>query len=313
MGKVGGILLIVTIFSVLFGAVAAQDNAIRIGSKLFTEQIVLGQIMLQALEEAGFDVVDRTGLGPTGATRQALLNGEIDIYPEYTGTALSIHFNDVEWAHIPPGATRDAVMGYALGSSYDAAINDIIWLVPPPANSPYAFAVTTDFAEEHSMYTVSDMADYVNTGGYVLLATGDEFAYRPDGVASFEQTYGFDLREDQMMIIPDGTPLQTEQALHEGRDNVNFAMAYLTDGLLLAYDFVVLEDNLGAQPIYTPTPLVRGEVIRANPRIVGILNPIFAVLTTETLRVMNARVEVDGESPADVAHIWLSDMGFIGG
>lgn len=304
-------LVITAILFHLCGIIAAQENAIRVGSKLFTEQIVLGQIMLIALEDAGFDVADHTALGPTGATRHALLDGEIDIYPEYTGTGLSLHFKDVEWATIPTEASRDAILGYALASSYDAAINDIVWLVPPPANSPYAFATTSSFAEEHGMYTVSDMADYVNAGGYVLLATGDEFAYRPDGVASFEQTYGFDHREDQMMIIPDGTPLETEQALHEGSNNVNFAMAYLTDGILLAFDFVVLEDDLGAQPIYTPTPLVRGEVIRANPEIAGILNPIFAALTTDNLRAMNARVEVDGDSPADAAQKWLSDMGFI--
>jgi len=145
------------------------------------------------------------------------------------------------------------------------------------------------------------------------MATGDEFAQRPDGIPAFEQMYGFDLTEDQLLIIAGGTPAQTEQALNEGANNVNVAMAYATDGALQAYDFVVLEDPLGAQPIYAPTPVFRGDVIRANPEIAGILNPIFRALDNVTLQTLNARVEVDGENPVDVARSWLAENGFIEG
>ena len=144
------------------------------------------------------------------------------------------------------------------------------------------------------------------------MATGDEFAQRPDGIAAFEETYGFDLTDSQLLIIAGGTPAQTEQALNEGSNGVNVAMAYATDGALKAYDFVVLEDPLGAQPIYAPTPVIRGEVLRANPEIAGILNPIFRALDNETLQTLNANVEVDGENPADVATAWLTENGFIG-
>lgn len=296
-----------------FSFVAAQDSPIRIGSKQFTEQIVLGQIMLAALEDAGYTVEDRTNLGSTQVNRDALVNGEIDVYAEYTGTALFNYFSDVEWADIPESAYGDRVMGYALASSYDAVVNDLVWLEPPPANNTYAFAVTREFAEENDMYSVTDLADYVNDGGEVYMATGDEFAQRPDGIPAFEETYGFDLTEDQLLIISNATPAQTEQALNEGANNVNMAMAYATDGALMAYDFVVLEDPLGAQPIYAPTPVFRGEVIRANPEIAGILNPIFRSLDNVTLQTLNARVEVDGEEPRAVAEDWLSEMGFIGG
>jgi osmoprotectant transport system substrate-binding protein len=90
------------------------------------------------------------------------------------------------------------------------------------------------------------------------------------------------------------------------------AMAYATDGALMAYNFVVLEDPLGAQPVYAPTPVVRGEILRSNPEIAGILNPIFRAMDNQTLQMLNARVEVDGENPADVAQSWLAEMGFIG-
>lgn len=313
MRKFASILFLLTLALGMFSAtaVSAQEDAIRIGSKQFTEQIVLGQIMLAALEDAGFTVEDRTNLGSTQVNRDALVNGEIDIYAEYTGTALYNYFNDVEWADIPENAYNDRDLGYALVSSYDAAINDLIWLEPTPANNTYAFAVTSEFAEENDIYTAMDFAEYVNSGGEVYMATGDEFAQRPDGIPAFEQTYGFDLTEDQLLIIAGGTPAQTEQALNEGANGVNVAMAYATDGALKAYDFVVLEDPLGAQPIYAPTPVVNGELLRANPEIAGILNPIFRALDNETLQTLNARVEVDGENPTDVARDWLTENGFI--
>lgn len=307
------LVLVALAFGALGAVSLAQDSPIRVGSKQFTEQIVLGQIILAALEDAGFAVEDRTNLGSTQVNRDALVNGEIDVYAEYTGTALYNYFNDVEWTDIPNDAYGDRELGYALVSSYDAALNDLIWLEPTPANNTYAFAVTRQFAEENDIFSAIDFADYVNSGGFVYMATGDEFAQRPDGIPAFEQMYGFDLTEDQLLIIAGGTPAQTEQALNEGANNVNVAMAYATDGALQAYDFVVLEDPLGAQPIYAPTPVFRGDVIRANPEIAGILNPIFRALDNVTLQTLNARVEVDGENPVDVARSWLAENGFIGG
>ncbi|MGJ3237569.1 MAG: glycine betaine ABC transporter substrate-binding protein [Anaerolineae bacterium] len=305
-------LVVVMALSAFGATVSAQDEPVRVGSKQFTEQIVLGQIILAALADAGYAVEDRTNLGSTQVNRDALVNGEIDVYAEYTGTALYNYFSDVEWAEIPEEAYATRDLGYALVSSFDAAINDLVWLEPTPANNTYAFAVTAEFAEENDVYTALDFADYVNDGGEVYMATGDEFAQRPDGIPAFESTYGFDLTEDQLLIIAAGTPAQTEQALNEGANGVNVAMAYATDGALQAYNFVVLEDPLGAQPIYAPTPVFRGEVIRANPEIAGILNPIFRSLDNVTLQGLNAAVEVDGENPAEVAQNWLTENGFIG-
>jgi osmoprotectant transport system substrate-binding protein len=314
MRKFISILFVVSLVFGVFGSVvSAQDEAIRVGSKQFTEQIVLGQIILVALDDAGYTVEDRTNLGSTQVNRDALVNGEIDVYPEYTGTALYNYFNDVEWTNIPSEAYGDRSLGYALVSSYDAAINDLVWLEPTPANNTYAFAVTNAFAEENNIYSALDLADYVNSGGEVYMATGDEFAQRPDGIPAFEEMYGFDLTEDQLLIIAGGTPAQTEQALNEGSNNVNMAMAYATDGALKAYNFVVLEDPLGAQPIYAPTAVIRGEVLRNNPEIAGILNPIFRSLDNVTLQTLNASVEVDGENPTDVATTWLAENGFIEG
>jgi len=302
----------------LFGAnaLAQAPNAgdpIVVGSKQFTEQIVLGKVIIQALEHAGFEVIDRTNLGGTAVNRDALEAGEIDVYPNYNGTAISNWYRDIPWAQeaIGEGTSGDGYASYATVASYDAALFDLIWLRPAPANNTYALAVTRQWSEENGITDLVQFAEYVNNGGEVVLSTGDEFAQRPDGLPSFYRTYGFELTDDQLIIIAGATPAQTEQALASGQNNVNVAMAYGTDGALLAYDFVVLEDPLGGQPVFQPTPVFRGEVIRAYPEIAGILNPIFAVFDNPTLQGLNAAVEVDGLSADDAARAFLEENGFL--
>ncbi len=310
--------LVVLAFSMLFsGAAFAQpfknDNPINVGSKQFTEQIVLGKIIVEALKANGYDVVDRTNLGGTAVNRDALVAGEIGVYPEYTGTTIANFFRDIPWAmaSIPDGASGNAYLSYGIVSSLDAVINDLVWLNPAPANNTYAFAVTRAFSEENNMTSAVDLAAYVNAGNPVMFATGDEFAQRPDGVPAFEKTYGFKFSEDQMIVIAGATPAQTEQALAQGSNGVNLAMAYGTDGALKAYDFVVLEDPDGAQPVFQPAPVFRGSIIRAYPEIAGILNPIFALFDNATLQDLNAQVEVDGLNADQVAQGFLKENGFI--
>jgi len=286
----------------------AQSGPIRVGSKQFTESIVLAQLMIKALENAGYTVTDQTPLGGSDVNRAALLSGEIDAYPEYTGTALGNYLIN-EGVEVPEGLSQTTQESYEFVRDYDAENNQLTWLEPAPANNTYAFAVTQAFAEENGLTTVADFAGYVSGGAEVMMATGDEFAQRPDGLAAFESLYGFDLTDDQLLIIAGGSPAQTEQALNEGANGVNVAMAFATDGALSAYNFTVLEDPEGAQPVFQPTPVFRAEVIEANADIPEILNPIFATLDNATLQELNAQVDVDGESPAAVAETYLQSLG----
>ena len=290
---------------------AQQGQPIRVGSKEFTEQLILGQMIILALENGGYTVIDKTNLGGSAVNRDALVNGEVDIYPEYTGTAISNYFREVDFAKIPATASSNAYASYAWVNSLDAAVNDLIWLRPAPANNTYALAVKKDFADKNGLKSVADLAKYVKDGNKIVLATNDEFAQRPDGLASFQKTYGFTLKDDQMLVIAGGTPAQTEQALNEGRNDVNVAMVFGTDGALKAYNFVVLTDDKGAQPVFQPAPVIRGSVLRANPNIAGILAPIFAKLDGPTLQGLNASVDVDGKNPKAVAKAFLTEMKFI--
>ena len=294
----------------LLGAslVWAQADPVRVGSKQFTESIVLAKLIVYALEDAGFTVDDRSPLGGTDVNRSALVNAEIDVYPEYTGTALGLFFPEMDF---PEGLTRDAEASYEHLRELDREQNDLVWLAPAPANNTYGFAVTRAFAEEHGLETMEDFAAYVSAGGEVMMASGDEFAQRPDGIQAFEELYGFELGDDQLLIIAAGTPAQTLQALAEGASDTNVAMTFATVGAVVAYDFVVLTDPLGAQPIFNPTPVFRADVIDANPGIPDILNPIFTSLTNEVLQELNARVEVDGENPDEVARDFLREHGFM--
>lgn len=285
-----------------------QADPIRVGSKQFTESIVLAKLIAYALEDAGFTIDDRSPLGGTDVNRSALVAAEIDAYPEYTGTALGLFFPDVE---LPEGLTRDAEASYDYLLEHDLERNGLMWLAPAPANNTYGFAVQRTFAEEHGLATMGDFADYVNAGGEVMMAIGDEFAQRPDGLAAFEELYGFDLADEQLLIIAAGTPAQTLQALDQGANDTNVAMTFATEGAVVAYDFVVLTDPRGAQPIFNPTPVFRVEVIDANPEIPAVLNPIFEGLTNEVLQELNARVDVDGESPDAVARSYLEEQGFL--
>jgi len=304
--------------AMLFGATALaqapnENDPIVVGSKQFTEQIVLGKVIIEALRANGYEVTDRTNLGGTAVNRDALEAGEIDVYPNYTGTAISNWYRDIPWASetIPEGTSGNAYASYATVASLDAALFDLVWLRPAPANNTYALAVTRQWSEENDITTLPEFAEYVNEGGEVVLSTGDEFAQRPDGLPAFYETYDFELSEDQLIIIAGATPAQTEQALASGQNNVNVAMAYGTDGALMAYDFVVLEDPQGAQPVFQPTPVFVGDVIREYPEIAGILNPIFATFDNPTLQGLNASVEVDGLSADEVARTYLEDNGFI--
>ncbi|MEX2534149.1 MAG: glycine betaine ABC transporter substrate-binding protein [Trueperaceae bacterium] len=295
------------VLALTVGAVGFAQDSLRIGSKQFTEQIVLGKIMVLALEDAGYDVVDRTNLGSSDVNRLALANDEIDIYPEYTGTFLNYVSEQVE---VPEGVSQNAEDLYEFVRETDAQ-NDLVWLQPAPANNTYAFAVTRSFAEENDLQSVADFAEYVNDGGRVMMAVGDEFAQREDGLQAFEEAYGFELTDDQLLVIAGGTPAQTEQALAEGANNVNVAMAFATDGALQAYNFAVLEDPEGAQPVFQPTPVVRADAIAENPEIADILNPIFSSLDNETLQGLNASVDVAGENPEAVAREYLEENDFI--
>ena len=300
-------LIVLVTSATLLSFAAAQQLPVTIGSKIDTEGSLLAQMIRLVLEEEGIEVDDRSGFGTTSVVREALVAGEIDMYPEYTGTALTF-FPDEDF---PEGLARNADELYQTVKQLDEERNDIVWLGRSPANNTWAIAVPQALADEYGLGTMADLADYVNAGHTFKLVGSQEFVDRPDALPAFEATYGFEVPGDQLVIIPGGNTTQTLTAASQGTDGVNAAMAYGTDGAVAALGMVAMTDPEGAVAIYQPAPIVRAEVLDAYPELADILDPLFAGLDEVTLSQLNARVAVDGESPADVARDYLQAHGFI--
>ncbi|GHC26262.1 osmoprotectant transport system substrate-binding protein [Aidingimonas halophila] len=281
---------------------AHADNPVVVSSKIDTEGSVLGELIIQTLEEGGLEVEDRLQLGGTSIVREAIIAGEIDIYPEYTGNGA--FFFDREDSEV----WQDAEAAYEEVKQLDEAENDLVWLTPADANNTWAMSVRGDLAREHDLQTLEDLADYLQNGGEFKFAASSEFVESPSALPAFEEAYGFELSSDQLVVLSGGNTAATLRAAARQTDGVNAAMAYGTDGGLGALDLVVLEDSLGVQPVYQPAPLVRRDVLEAHPEIESLLTPVFEALDLETLQRLNGEVAVQGVDAASVAEDFLASM-----
>ena len=279
--------------------------SVSVASKIDTEGALLGNIIVIVLRDNGFTVTDRTSFGTTSIVRRALISGEIDIYPEYTGNG-GFFFDDTD-----PEIWKDAREGYETVKTLDLERNSIVWLTPAPANNTWALAVRRDLAEAEGLQSLEDLADYLNRGGYIRLAASEEFVNRPDALPSFQDAYGFELSGAQLLTFSGGDTAQTIRAAAQNIDGVNMAMVYGTDGAISALRLVVLEDTLGVQPVYEPAPIVREAVINEYPEIEELLRPVFLSLDLETLQMLNASIAVEGRDARDVASEYLRSKGFI--
>lgn len=284
---------------------AEKKGPVTIGSKIDTEGELLSEVIRQLLTDAGFEVLDRSQTGTTDVVRSALLNREIDIYPEYTGSGFwFFEGSDAE-------TYRDGEKGYEEVKKKDLEANGVVWLSPARANNTWALCVTEAFADKEAVRTMSDFAAYVKAGKPTKVAASDEFFNNADANPAFEGVYGYSIAKGQRVVFSGGNTAQTEKAVADGTDGVNFGMAYGTDGALADLGLRVLEDDKGAQLVYWPTPITRTDVAEAYPEIEGILAPAFAALTLEKLQELNARIQVNGESAETVARDFLTSGGFI--
>jgi len=262
---------------------------------------VLGELIIQRLEAGGVEVEERLQLGATSIVREALLAGEIDLYPEYTGNgAFFFDMTDSDVWHDPLAA-------YETVRELDAE-NGLTWLTPASANNTWAMSVRGELAREHELATLEDLARYLDEGGEFKFAASAEFVESEQALPAFQQAYGFELDDDQLLVLSGGNTASTMRAAAQQTSGVNAAMTYGTDGGLKALDLVVLEDTLGVQPVYQPAPVVRSEVLETWPEIESLLAPVFEALDLDTLQRLNGDVAVNGRAPADVAADFLSSL-----
>lgn len=285
--------------------IAASAQPVRVASKIDTEGSLLGQLILQALRAGGIPVENRLQLGTTKIVRTALIAGEIDLYPEYTGNG-AFFFDDEK-----DPVWKNARAGYERVKALDEKRNHLVWLEPAPANNTWAIAVRKDLAAAHHLVTLRDLARYLAAGGAFKLAASAEFVERPDALPAFEAAYGFKLRQDQMLVLAGGDTAVTIKAAAQQTSGVNAAMAYGTDGPLAALGLEILADPLSVQPVYAPAPVVREQVLARYPRIRELLAPVFAALDTATLQTLNAKIALEGQDASRVAADFLKTKGLV--
>lgn len=284
---------------------AAAEADVVVSSKIDTEGGVLGNIILSVLNANDIKTTDRVQLGATPVVRKAIIAGEIDIYPEYTGNAAFFF----EKADDP--AWKDAAKAYEEAKKLDYDANKIVWLTPSPANNTWAIALRKDIAEKNNLKTLSDFGKFVSGGGEVVLAASSEFVNSAAALPAFQTTYSFKLKPEQLITLSGGDTAATIAAAANQTNGANAAMVYGTDGGIAPSGLVVLEDDKAVQPVYQPAPIIREAVLKKNPAIEEVLKPVFEKLDLTTLQELNGRVQVGGESAKAVAEDFLKANGFL--
>lgn len=271
------------------GCGGKSGATIRVGSKNFTEELLLGEMYALCLERAGYSVDRRLNLGSTQIAMEALQNGDIDLYPEYTGTALVVQLK------LPPMSDPQKVYD-TVKRSYEK-LYGLTWLAPAPMNDMQALATTQAVSTKYGLRTLSQCAQLAPQ---LRLGAGHEFIERPDGLPGLQRAYG-GFHFASVKITALGLKYK---ALLAG--DVDVALAFGTDGEIDADKLIVLEDDRHFFPPYHVAPVVRRGALNSFPKIASALNALSPFITDATMRRLNWRVDGNHEEPADVAHEFIA-------
>lgn len=264
-------------------AATGNKPIIKVGSKDFTESLILGELYALALENAGYKVERKLNLG-SAIVHDSLMNGDIDFYPEYTGTGLL--------SILKAAPKFDAKEVYdEVASQYKERFK-LIWLNPSAANDSQGLVITKKAADQYQIRTISDLQKNASA---IRFASQGQFDERADGLPALVKAYGaFNFKERR--IYDNGIKYDV---LHN--DKADIAVAYTTEGELSRDEFVVLEDDKHVWPPYNIAPVIRQEVLEKNPEIKDILNKITAKLDNKTVISLNAEVDSKKREYTEVA------------
>ncbi|MEO8716435.1 MAG: glycine betaine ABC transporter substrate-binding protein [Acetobacteraceae bacterium] len=275
---------------------AVGADTIVVGGKNFTEQLIMASLTSQLLKAKGYSVETRTGLG-SATLRQAQESGQVDVYWEYTGTAL-ITYDKID-------KKLDAAETYATVKKLDAA-KGLVWLDPSKANNTYALAMRQADADAKGIHTISELAAKINGGDKMRLGSTAEFYARPDGLMPMEKLYGFEFGRSNVVRMDAGL---IYQALRDSQ--IEVGVVFATDGRIPAFHFTVLKDDKDFFPTYAMTPVVRKATLDKDPKLAGILNALSAKLDDEVMAKLNASVDVEKKGVDQVAADFLKSQGLI--
>ncbi|MGN6333811.1 MAG: glycine betaine ABC transporter substrate-binding protein [Motilibacteraceae bacterium] len=272
-----------------------------VGSKDFSEQIILGEITIDLLKKNGADVTDKTNIKGSTSTRQALESGDISMYWEYTGTGWITYLKNTK-PIADPQAQYDAV------AKDDLAKNGISWLAPAPLNNTYAFAVKKETADKLNVHSLSDLANLAKSDPKsATFCIESEFSTRDDGFPGMTKAYGIDVPKDNVKMLDTGV-IYSETAKGS---TCNFGEVFATDGRIQSLGLVVLKDDKNFFPVYQPALTLKKETLDKYPALKDIFAPVAPKLTTEVMQQLNARADVDGDDPKTIAEDWLKQQGLL--
>lgn len=274
----------------------ASPKTVTVASKLFPESRILAEIMSQLLEEhADLKVVRKQGLGGTMVCFQALQQGDVDIYPEYTGTGLVTILNE------DPAAADPLRTFLQVSQEFQKRYN-LVWLSPFGFNNTYALALRKDVAEELGLQTISDLKPYQES---LRVAVSHEFLSRPDGFPGLQKTYGLNFSNIKGMEHS-----LAYQAVASGK--VDLIDAYSTDGELERYDLTLLVDDRSLFPPYHGAAIVRAELLEEHPEVRDALESLAWLLDDEAMRRLNFSLQEEKKPLPEVARDFLLQAQLLG-
>ena len=279
----------------MFSAIACNSSTgIKVGSKDFTEQFILGEMYALALENQGLKVERKLNLGGTPVAQAGLESGQIDLYPEYTGTGLLTVLKQ-------PAQSNQKQVFDTVAKAYKEKFN-LVWLEPAPMNNAQALVMTQEGSKKYGIKTISQM---VAKASQLTMIGPPEFEAREDGLPGLNKAYGdFKLKK----FIP-ADPGLRYKTLNNAQADV--AVAFGTDGEISALKMVVLEDDKKLFPPYQVAPVIRQETLDQNPGIRDVLNTLSPKLTTETMQRLNYEVSGKQREPTEVAKEFLTQEGLL--
>ena len=273
--------------------------SVTVGSKDFTENILLGEMLVLALENEGADVTDQINLGGTSVNREALLSGDINVYPEYNGTGWTVHLGQQD-------PSQDPEELFTVTSEMDLEENDIKWVGRSPFNDTYGFAANGDLAQQEGGFDFQGMADYLAANPDSTVCMETEFPDRPDGLVLFEEATGYEVPQSQINILDTGL-IYTETA----SGACDFGEVFTTDGRITALNLDLVEDP-GVMILYNVSYTFQNELYEANSAVYDELaSSILDGLDEAKMQELNSMVDVDGEDPTDVAETYLQEVGVL--
>lgn len=281
----------------------AEGQKVTVASKNFTEQLVLGKILVLASEAAGYEVEDLTNVPGSQPVRNLMTSGDATATMEYTGTAWLTFLGN---AHGIPDQQKQ------WQAVHDADLkNGLTWGRPSRLNNTYALAVRKDFAQKNGISTVSDLARLPVDQRTVCVES--EFNSRSDGLNPLLKTYG--LPRGSAQGVPDGNVSVMDtgtvySATAEGKP-CNVGEVFTTDGRIKALDLQLLQDDRHFFPAYNGSPVVNSEFLKKNPELMDRYEQVAQKLDDETMRELNLKVDVQGQDPGQVAYDWMVEQGFI--